>query len=185
MLSKEQLAEEQRKEAEYNKLFEKIISKSPFGQWYGLMIGASNLLTKNLPKRVGIDQDGRPLVVYKGDIGKLMGVWAVPTHKVIAHDLAIKDYKGALGAFFGSGQIVETIKQKKAMFFDISPEEVGEINKKKAEETKQKSSATTTYSTNVPVRTKKKNYVPAVVLSLLAITATIIGIVVYNKKGIS
>lgn len=182
MLSKEQLAEEQRKEAEYNKLFEKIISKSPFGQWYGLMIGASNLLTKNLPKRVGIDQDGRPLVVYKGDIGKLMGVWAVPTHKVIAHDLSIKDYKGALGAFFGSGQIVETIKQKKAIFFDISPEEVGEINKKKSQETNKQPVITTDYT---PTPKVKKSYIPVVVLVSLLAIATVLGIVAYNKKGIS
>lgn len=40
MISKEQLAEEQRKEQQFNKLFEQVISKSPFG--------ASNLLTKKL-----------------------------------------------------------------------------------------------------------------------------------------
>ena len=92
MISQEQLAEEQRKEKEYNKLFELVISKSPFGQWYPFMIGASNMLTKRLPKSVGVDEDGRPLVIYKGEVGKALGTWARPTHSMLAQDLSRKDF---------------------------------------------------------------------------------------------
>lgn len=187
MISKEQLADEQRKEREYNKLFELVISKSPFGQWYGLMIGASNLVTKNLPKRVGVDEDGRPMVVYKSDAQKLMGVWAEPTHKVIARDLGKKKYKEALGALLGGGQIQEIVRQKRAKFFDISPKEVGEMHNKKVSQKKKevvsgnKSVALTPDDIEVSIVKEKTNYIPVVVISLLAI-ATILTLVYYPKK---
>jgi len=198
MISKEQIAEEQRKEREYNKLFEMVISKSPFGQWYGLMIGASNLLTKNLPKRVGIDKDGRPIIVYKTEMGKIMGVWAEPTHKVIAKNLGQKKYGAAIGALLGTGQITEMIKQKRAKFFDISPSEVTDIrNKREALKNKKTEpikpvdvsvNENLRLKENTPVIEQKKldkkpdekNYAPIIILSLLSI-GSIIAIVKYRK----
>jgi hypothetical protein len=199
MISKEQIAEEERKEKEYNKLFEMVISKSPFGQWYGLMIGASNLLTKNLPKRVGIDKDGRPIIVYKTEMGKIMGVWANPTHKVIAKNLGQKKYGTAVGALLGTGQITEMIKQKRAKFFDISPSEVTEINNrrealknKKTEPTKpvdvtanenlrvKETNTVTIEQKKVDKKPDEKNYTPIIILSLLSI-ASVIAIIKYRK----
>jgi hypothetical protein len=189
MISKEQLADEQRKEREYNKLFELVISKSPFGQWYGLMIGASNLVTKNLPKRVGVDEDGRPMVVYKSDAQKLMGVWAEPTHKLLARKLGQKKYGEAFQAIFAPslGHIKEMQRQKKAIFFDISPKEVGEMHNKKVSQKKKevvtgnKSVTLTPDDVEVPIVKEKTNYIPVVVISLLAI-ATVLTIIYYPKK---
>ena len=103
------------------------------------MIGASNLLRKNLKKVVGIDEDGRPLVVYKTDIGKSFRSLVYPTHEVISKDLSRNDWKEkTLGALLGGGQIAEIRKQKKAKFFDISPKEVGEQYNKTLVETRKK-----------------------------------------------
>jgi hypothetical protein len=204
MISKQQLAEEQRKEREYNKLFDQVISKSPFANWYPLMIGASNLLTKNLPKRVGVDTDGRPIVVYKSTIGKVMGVWAEPTHKVIARDLGKKQFGKALGALLGIGQIQEMQRQKKAKFFDISPKEVQEIRnkrialanlkKKQAEQkalennkplppvtTEEEQYSERTVNEPTLIEDKKTNYAPVIILSLIGI-AVIIGIATHGNK---
>lgn len=199
MISKEQIAEEQRKEREYNKLFEAVISKSPFGQWYSLMIGASNLLTKNLPKRVGIDKDGRPIIVYKTEMGKIMGVWAEPTHKVIAKNLGQKKYGSAIGALLGTGQITEMIKQKRAKFFDISPSDVTEINNRRIALKKQKTEIKLVEETQkessreakpIPVSVDKNevqkdnkkeiNYAPVIILSLVGI-GSVIAIIKYRK----
>lgn len=129
-MTQAQLNEEKRKEAAYNQLFDKVIVKfKPFGTWYQYMIGASELLTKNLPKRICIDKDGRPVVIYKGDLAKMAGVWATPTHKVISKDIAEHKYWRALGDLLGVGQIVETVKQytNHNQCFDISPDEVREM----------------------------------------------------------
>lgn len=196
MLSQKQLAEEARKEREYNKLSEAIINKSPFGQWYPLMIGASNLLRKNLKKVVGIDEDGRPLVVYKTDIGKALGVWSTPTHEVISKDLSRNDWKGALGALLGGGQIAEIRKQKKAKFFDISPKEVGEQYNKTLVEARKKAqqqgkpepkerevTIIDDGTDNAPdVENKSEiNYVPIVIISAIGL-ATVIGIAIHLKN---
>ena len=202
MISKEQLEEEQRKEREYNKLFEMVISKSPFGQWYSLMIGASNLLTKNLPKRVGIDKDGRPIVVYKTKAGKIMGVWAEPTHKVIAKNLGQKKYGSAIGALLGTGQITEMIKQKRAKFFDISPSEVKDIRNKRISLEKNKKTKskpvvdvpnlrlkeTPIEKINEPNELNKinpvkeeKNYTPIIIFSLIGVIS-VVAIIKYRKK---
>jgi hypothetical protein len=187
MVSKQQIADEQRKEREYNKLFEQVISKSPFGQWYGLMIGASNLLTQNLPKSVGIDQDGRPMVVYKGDVNKLLGVWATPTHKVIAQDLSQQKYGKALGDLLGIGQITETIKQKRAKFFDISPEEVTQIRNSKIQQSKQpkntvvlKTDNELNLSKNKFIHKTKRNYTPFIIVSVIGIIG-MITVIKYRK----
>ena len=129
-ITPEQLANEQRKEREYNKLFETVIQKTPFGNWYPLMIGASRLVTGTLPKRVGIDETGRPIVVYKGDVGKVIGVWAKPTHESIARDFAQGKYgKGILNLVLPIDHIKDLIQQKskKNIIFDISPEEVAQV----------------------------------------------------------
>lgn len=129
-LTAKQLADEQRKEREYNKLFETVISKSPFANWYPLMIGASRLVTGNLPKRVGIDENGRPIVVYKGDVGKVIGIWAKPTHESISRDFSQGKYgRGILDLFLPIDHIKDMIRQKskKNIIFDISPEEVKQI----------------------------------------------------------
>ena len=185
MLSKEQLADEQRKEAEYNKLSEMVISKTAWGKFYGLMIGASNLLTRNLDKRVGVDEDGRPLVVYKSDIQKVMGVWAIPTHKVIAKDISQKKWGKLVVDALTGGQITEMAKQKKAKFFDISPKEVGEMHNKKIAELREKAKSNpniriTTDDREVEVEKEKFNYTPIIVGGLFGI-AIITGIVIYVK----
>lgn len=186
MVSQQQIADEKRKEREYNKLFEEVIAKSPFGQWYGLMIGASNLLTQNLPKRVGIDQDGRPMVVYKGDVNKLLGVWATPTHKVIAEDLSQQKYGKAIGDLLGIGQITETIKQKRAKFFDISPEEVTQIINRKIQQSKEPKNTVVLKKDNELNLSKKQveqksnhNYTPIIVSSIGIIL--IITIIKYRR----
>lgn len=132
-MTAQQLADEQRKYTQYNKLFETVIQKSPFGNWYPLMIGASRLVTGNLPKRVGVDETGRPIVVYKGDVSKTIGVWAKPTHEAIARDFAQGKYgRGILNLFLPIDSIIALIQQKskKTKVFDISPEEVQQIYSK-------------------------------------------------------
>jgi hypothetical protein len=167
-ISKAKIADEQRKEAEYNKLFEAVIAKSPFGKWYPLMKMASNTLRKNLPKQVGIDEDGRPVVIYKDIGGKLLGVWSTSTHEVIAKDLSEHKYGKALGALFGIGQIQEMKTQMKAKIFDISPDEVTQVYNKKlqaqANNTIPKSTLTddnllvdTNYSTNTTKNNSQDN----------------------------
>jgi hypothetical protein len=130
--------EEQRKEAEFNKLSEAVISKTPWGKFYGLMRGASRLFTQNLKQSVGIDDDGRPIVVYKKDISKILGTFAVPAHEWMAKEYAKKDWGGLLASVFTGGvssEMKNIKQQKKAKFFDISPKEVEEIyNRRKAEE---------------------------------------------------
>lgn len=188
MLSKEQLAEEKRKEAEYNKLFEMVISKTPFGQWYPFMIGASNMLTKNLPKRVGIDEDGRPLVVYKGEIGKALGTWARPTHAMLSQDLSRGDWKSTIQVLtgtVGAVKIKELQKQRKAKFFDISPKEVGEMHNKKIAELREKAKTNpqirvTSNDREVEIEKEKYNYTPIIVGGLFGI-AIITSIIVYVK----
>ncbi|HMZ94916.1 MAG TPA: hypothetical protein PLD56_10395 [Chitinophagales bacterium] len=207
MVSKEQLAEEKKKEAQFNALFEQVISKSPFGQWYPLMIGASNLLTKNLPQRVGIDEEGRPIVVYKSEVGKVLGTWAVPVHQVFAKNLSQKKWKDALSDIFTSGTVsqIKTIqRQKKAKFFDISPKEVQYFYKKKlSKEAQQKKALQTKQSkttSNIPTEInnenfdfekaerlkydgdKKTNYTPLIVFSLVGIVV-LIGAVSLSKKS--
>ena len=130
--------EEQRKEAEFNKLSEAVISKTSFGKFYGLMRGASRLFTQNLKQSVGIDDDGRPIVVYKKDISKILGTFAVPAHEWMAKEYAKKDWGGFIASVFTGGfssEMKNIKQQKKAKFFDISPKEVEEIyNRRKAEE---------------------------------------------------
>jgi len=132
-LSQQELDDEQRRYTEYNKLFTTVIRYTPFGKFYPLMIGASNALTKNLPNRVGVDQDGRPIVVYKGEVGKLFGVWAVPTHERLARELAEKKYGKALLDLFTSGiygGVTSMLQQnsKKNIIFNISSKEVKQIH---------------------------------------------------------
>jgi hypothetical protein len=129
-LTAAQLADEQRKEREYNKLFETVIKYTPFKNWYPLMIGASRLVTGTLKKRVGVDESGRPIVVYKTDVGKVLGVWAKPTHESIARDFARGKYgKGILNLLLPIDHIKDLIQQKskKNIIFDISPDEVKQV----------------------------------------------------------
>lgn len=187
MVSQQQIADEQRKEAEFNKLFEQVISKSPFGQWYGLMIGASNLLTQNLQKRVGVGRDGRPIVVYKTNIGKLMGVWATPTHKVIAKDLSQGKYGEALGALLGIGQIVEMVKQQQAKFFDISPKEVQEIYARKQAAKNKKITPVTipvapVLNIKKTVESEEKNYTPIILISIVGVVG-LVTFITYKYKN--
>ena len=130
MITNEQLADEQRKEREFNKLSEAVISKTAWGKFYGLMRGASRLLTDNLKQSVGIDSDGRPIVVYKKDVSKVLGTFAVPAHEWMAKEYAKKDLGGLIGSVLtmGISSMAKNIKQqKKAKFFDISPKEVEEM----------------------------------------------------------
>ncbi len=140
MITESEYNSQQHKEAEFNRLFDSIIKKSPFGQWYGLMVMASNLVTKNLPKGIAIDKDGKPIVIYigkpktmgkkkgkrrKGVVNKLAGVWATATHKSIASDLSGKKYGAALLDVFGGGQIKDMMKQMKYKdIFYIDPKDV-------------------------------------------------------------
>ena len=134
MITKEQLADEQRKEREFNRLSETVISVMPFGKFYGLMRGASSLLTNNLPKSVGIDESGRPIVVYKKDITKVIGTFAVPAHEWMGKEFAKGDWKAGIASVFTGGfsTMAKNIQQqKRAKFFDISPEEVQDMYAKK------------------------------------------------------
>lgn len=173
------LADEQRKEGEYNKLFEAVISKSPFSQWYPLMVSTSDMLTNNLQKRVGIDEDGRPLVVYKSEAGKLLGTWATATHKVIAKDLSQKEYGKALGALLGVGQVNEMIRQKRAKFFDISPKEVEEVYNKRVV-LKGKNNRTTDDVKAQVVNDEKISYAPIIFFSFVGLVV-VVGLIRLSK----
>lgn len=135
LMKEEDYKSEIEKEAEWNKLFEKVISYSPFGQWYGYMKKASNLLTKNLPQRIAVDnKDGKPYVQYKGDLAKIAGVWGSATHTTIAKDLSEKKWMNALGDLLGGGHIKDMVKQSKkkgVTVYDISPQDVERLWKKK------------------------------------------------------
>lgn len=205
MISKEQLAEEQKKERQFNALFEQVISKTPFGQWYPLMIGASRMLTNNLPKRVGIEPDGRPIVVYKTKSGKFIGTFATPTHELLAKDLSQKKWKEALTTVLSGGistKIKNIQRQKKAKIFDISPDDVKRLYEKKLALEKSQAKRginpiktsqkppTTNYNKDfedidfvpVPIDDKKTNYTPLIVFSLVGIVV-LIGAVTLSKKS--
>ena len=185
MITKAQLAEEQRKEAEYNKLMETVIQKTGgWGKFLGLMMVASDLLTKKLDKRIGVDKDGRPLVVYKSDIQKVMGVWAVPTHKVLSKDISQKKWGKLFIDVLTGGQITEMVNQKRAKFFDISPKDVERIRKKKLAEELAKKNANkpktaTTLAPDEEVK-EDKNYVPIIFLSVALVGIAVF--LVYSKK---
>ncbi len=133
--TQEQYNSDKLKEAEWNKLFEQIIQYSPFGKWYQYMIGASNALTKRLPKRIAVDnQTGKPYVQYKGEMSKFAGVFATATHKAIAKDLSEKKWGNALGDLLGGGQIKDLIiqhKKKGVTVYNLSPEDVSLLWAKK------------------------------------------------------
>lgn len=133
MITQEQYNNEKRKEAEFNKLFDTFAQNSPFGQWYGYMIKASNMLTKNLPKCIAIDKDGRPVIIYKGQLSKIAGVWGTATHKSVASDFSQGKWLEGIGGIFGAGHIKDMIDQNKKykQVFDISPDEITQIWKKR------------------------------------------------------
>lgn len=176
MITKEQLADEQRKEREFNRLSETVISVMPFGRFYGLMRGASSLLTNNLPKSVGIDESGRPIVVYKKDITKVIGTFSVPAHEWMGKEFGKKDFGGGIASIFSGGfsTMAKNIKQqKKAKFFDISPEEVQEMYTKKNLEIKSNSTENKDYSKRLSSETKGDKFLG--MPKTLGITVSVIG----------
>lgn len=144
-MSRQQLADEKRKEDAFNSIFVTVIQYFPWGQWYFLMKMASSMLTEQLPKRIGIDKDGRPIVIYKGDVNKLLGVWLQPSHEIISKDLGRIFTKGndksdwtkfSIDMLSGGGQFTEMYDQydKKNRIFDISPDEFDEQVAKRSPE---------------------------------------------------
>lgn len=132
-MTEKQLKDELRKEQAFNALFDTIAQKSPFGQWYGLMLAASNAYTKNLAQRVCLDKNNRPIIIYKTEFGKITGIFATATHKFVAEDLAQKKYGKALLDLLTGGQGSRIVEQNKkyTQCFDISPKEVTEMYAKK------------------------------------------------------
>jgi hypothetical protein len=119
----ELLAKEQRKEKSFNAVAEAIINEQPWGKFYGLMKGASDLGEGLLPHRVCLDKQGRILKVYKGKAGRWVGAFIRPAHEHAAKAFSQKKYgRGVLG-LMGFGWIPNLIEQKKANCVEVVPED--------------------------------------------------------------
>lgn len=128
MQTQKEFEAEKKKEAEFNALADQVIKYLPFGKWYSYMLAASNMLTKNLPKCIAVDnKDGRPYVQYKGDMAKFAGVFAQATHRSVVNDISQKHFLKGLIDLSG-GQVLGLIKQYKkknvTVYYNLSPNDI-------------------------------------------------------------
>lgn len=124
MLTKKQLAEEKKREKLYNKLSEKVISKTAWGKFYGLMKLASTTGEGMLKHKICIDKEGRVLKIYKSKFGKWAGSFIKPAHEQMSRDFAKKKYGRGVLDLLGFGSFLDVRDQKKAKCFIMKPNDL-------------------------------------------------------------
>jgi hypothetical protein len=124
MLTKKQLAEEQKREKLINHLSEKVISKTAWGKFYGLMRLASSTGEKNIPHKVCLDKDGRVQKIYKSKAGKWIGAFLKPAHEQMARDVSRHKYGRAVLDMVGFGSFLDARDQMHAKCLVLKPKDV-------------------------------------------------------------
>lgn len=121
MLTKQQLQDEQKKEAQANKIAETIISKTAWGKFYKYMRAAAKMGEDNIPHKVCVDKDGRVIRIYKSKAGKWVGAFLKPAHEQAARDLSQKKTGRAFLDMIGFGGFIDANEAKHAKCFVIRP----------------------------------------------------------------
>ena len=124
MLSKKELAEEKKREAKLNKLSEKVISKTAFGKFYGLMRMASKFGEGKIKHKICVDKNGRILKIYKSKAGKFIGSFLKPAHEQMARDFSQKKYGRGFLDMVGFGSFLDFRDMKKAKCFIVKPNDL-------------------------------------------------------------
>lgn len=124
MVSKAQLAAEKKRELLFNSLSKKIIGKTPWGKFYGLMRMAAAAGEGKLKHKVCIGKDGRVLKIYKSKFGKWIGSFLKPAHEQAARDFAKKKYGRGLLDLAGFGSFLDWHDQKHAKCYVFKPNDL-------------------------------------------------------------
>lgn len=124
MLSKKELEQERKREANYNKLSEQVISKTAWGKFYGLMRLASATGEGAIKHKICIDKNGRILKIYKSKAGKWVGSFLKPAHEQASRDLSQKKYGRAFLDMVGFGSFLDVRDQMKAKCFTMRPNDL-------------------------------------------------------------
>lgn len=120
----DQYAKELKREKDYNKAAEFIISKTAWGKFYGLMRGASKLGEGLIPHKICIGKDGRILKIYKSVAGKWVGSFLKPAHEQAARDFSRKKYGRGILDLVGFGSFIDAHEQAKAKCIEITPNNI-------------------------------------------------------------
>lgn len=112
---------EQKREKQYNKLAEKVISKTAWGKFYGLMRLASSTGEGLIPHKVCVDKDGRILKIYKSKAGQWVGSFLKPAHEQASRDFSRKKYGRGFLDMIGFGSFLDAHDQKTAKCFVVVP----------------------------------------------------------------
>ena len=131
MLTPDQIKQEQKKEAAYNKLAETVISKTTWGKFYGLMRMASKAGEGAIPHKVCIGKDGRILKIYKSKAGKWVGSFLKPAHEQAARDFSRKKYGRGVLDMVGFGSFLDAHDQMTATCIIVTPNQVLKAKTKK------------------------------------------------------
>jgi len=123
---KEQLAEQK-----YNKISEKIIGATPWGQFYGIMKAGADIGEGLLNHEVCIAPDGRILNVAKKKSGKVIQAFIRPAHEHATKAFSQKKWGRGIVGLVGFGWIPNLIEQKKASCFGITPEEFLSVSERR------------------------------------------------------
>lgn len=124
MVSKAQLEQEKKREALFNNLSKKIIGKTPWGKFYGLMRMAASYGEGHLKHKVCIGKDGRVLKIYKSKGGKFIGAFLKPAHEQAARDFGRKKYGRAFLDMVGFGSFLDWHDQKHAKCYIFKPNDL-------------------------------------------------------------
>ena len=124
MLTQAQIQQEQKNEGSINKLSEKIISKTAWGKFYGLMRGAAAAGEGAIPHMVCVDKNGRILRIYKSKAGKWIGTFLKPAHEQMARDVSQKKYGRGLLDMLGFGSFIDHHEMKNARCFKLRPNDI-------------------------------------------------------------
>jgi hypothetical protein len=133
-LTQEQIAKEQMSEKQFNQLSEQVIGATPWGQFYGLMKGASNAGEGMLKHQVCLDKNGRNIKVYKG-AGKVVGAFLKPSHEYTMQYISRKEWgKAALSLTGLYGQLQSIKEQRQTQrggCITVIPDEIIALQKQK------------------------------------------------------
>lgn len=123
-LTNEQIIQEKKKEQQFNIFSEQIIGQTAWGKFYGLMREASKAGEGAINKKICLDKEGRNIIVYNTNTGKVIGTFLKPAHEQAGYYFGQKKYgKGAL-SLLGFGWIPKIKEQKEAKCVFLTPNEI-------------------------------------------------------------
>jgi len=123
-LTQAQIAEEQRKEAAFDKLSVQIIGMTAWGKFYPLMRAAAAMGEGAIPHKVCLDSSGRNLTVYNSNTGKIIGKFLKPMHEYAAADFSQGNYVWGVLDLLGWGMIHQMVEQNNAICVSVIPNDV-------------------------------------------------------------